>query len=89
MAQGRCKSYLLEGVDPQELVNKYGRTGIFQRVRKGKFKNKKLISCDAFIGVNIDNITSELKYTNKFYVHYLKKDGTHIVPKLIGNRKWI
>lgn len=87
LAQGRYKSYLLEGVDPQDLVNKYAGTGIFQRSRKGKWKNKELISGDEFIGVNIDNITNELKYTNKFYIHYSKKDGTHIVPTLKGDKK--
>lgn len=87
LAQGRYKSYLLKGVDPQDLINKYAGTGIFQRSRKGKWKNKELISGDEFIGVNIDNITNELKYTNKFYIHYSKKEGTHIIPTLKGDKK--
>ena len=89
LKQGRYKSYLLKDVDPQDLINKYAGTGIFQRSRKGKWKNKELISGDEFIGVNIDNITNELKYTNKFYIHYSKKEGTHIVPTLKGDKKWI
>lgn len=81
MTQGRYESYLLKGVYPQELVDKYAGTGIFQRSRKGMWKNKELISGDEFTCVNIDSIT------NKFYIHYSKMYGIHIVPTLKGDKK--
>ncbi|MDY3007090.1 phage minor capsid protein, partial [Anaerococcus porci] len=84
---GKYNSYLLDKVNPQELVDKYSGKGIFERTRKGNWKNKELVTCDEFIGVNIDNISDDFKYTNKFYIHYSKEGGVHIVPTLKGDKQ--
>lgn len=79
------RSYLLESIDPQALVNEYAGTGRIERSLTGKWNNKELIVQDEFIGVN-SNLTGELPFTNKFVIHY-SKNGTHIVPTLKGEDK--
>ena len=67
----------------QELVDKYAGTGLIERHR-GKFVNKELIVIDEFIGSNV-NIDNSIPFTNRFYIHYSKKDGTHVVPTVKGS----
>ncbi|MFP5527382.1 phage minor capsid protein [Peptococcus simiae] len=78
------ESYLLEGVDPQELVYKYAGTGEFKRNRGGgDWTNKEFIEADAFIGVVVEN-GEEMASTKYFSIHYSKDKGTHVVPRLGG-----
>lgn len=74
-------SYLLEDVDPQELVYKYAGTGEIKRSREGgDWTNKEFIEADAFVGVVVEN-GIEITRTKRFSIHYSKKNGTHIVPR--------
>ena len=76
--QGR--SYLLEGVDAQGLVDRYSGTGhAIEEKKTGKWKCREAIDADVDIGVNIDPITGEQTLTNRFTIHY-SKSRTHIVP---------
>ncbi|WP_368251384.1 polymorphic toxin type 50 domain-containing protein [Enterococcus sp. 2201sp1_2201st1_B8_2201SCRN_220225] len=75
------KSYLLDVINPQELVKKYAGTGEIQR-RRGKWTNKELIIIDEFIGVN-SSLDGTMPFTNRFQIHY-SKAGVHIVPTLKG-----
>lgn len=74
-------SYLLEDVDPQELVYKYAGTGELKRSRGGgDWTNKEFIEADASVGVVVENGV-EITRTKRFSIHYSKKNGTHIVPR--------
>ncbi|MBS4534987.1 capsid protein [Clostridium sp. D2Q-14] len=75
------KSYLLDGVDPQELVNKYAGTGELKFSKtKIEWTKKEFITSKENIGVNVDLDTGEEALTNYFSISYSKK-GTHIVPR--------
>ena len=74
-------SYLFEGVDPQELVDKYCGTGIIKISNSGKFVEKEICESDSIIGVVVDKYTKEERETKKFSISYSKKYGTHIVPR--------
>ncbi|MGM0174100.1 polymorphic toxin type 50 domain-containing protein [Enterococcus sp. DIV0800] len=81
------KSYLLENVDPQQLVNEFAGTGEILRRRNGDWANKELIFQDEFIGVNIEKDTpSQIEFTKGFTIHYSKK-GVHIVPTVRKGEK--
>lgn len=81
LKQGRYKSYLLEGVDPQQLVDKYAGTGELRRVGKiGKWINKEFIEADENIGYWVYEETGKGHITNRFTISYSKEKGTHIVP---------
>lgn len=80
LENGRKKSYLLDNIDPQELVNKYAGTGEIRRDLKGKWTNKEFIEHTENIGYAVNPETNEEILTNKFAIHYSKKKGTHIVP---------
>lgn len=81
LKQGRYKSYLLEGVDPQQLVDKYAGTGELRRVEKiGKWINKEFIEADENIGYWVYEETGKGHITNRFTISYSKEKGTHIVP---------
>ncbi|QLL78043.1 hypothetical protein GTO87_05130 [Ligilactobacillus saerimneri] len=75
------KSYLLDGVDPQELVYKYAGTGKLRHNSHGDWhRNQEKITVKDFIGVNISQEkNSQLEFTRDFYIIYGKK-GTHVVP---------
>ncbi|MCL2198180.1 MAG: polymorphic toxin type 50 domain-containing protein [Defluviitaleaceae bacterium] len=73
------RSYLLDGVSAQRLVDTYHGTGREAFTGDGRWKNKETITLDKIIGVNIDPTTGEETYTNKFVIHY-SKTGTHVVP---------
>jgi hypothetical protein len=73
------RSYLLDGINPQELVDMYHGTGEEKFTQSGKWKNKEVITADSNIGINIDPATGMESITNKFTIHY-SKTGTHIVP---------
>ena len=75
------RSYLLDGINPQDLVYKYAGTGEIRRNRKGDWhRNQEKITVDDFIGVNIDIETGQLGYTRTFNIIYSKEKGTHVVP---------
>ena len=80
LENGRKKSYLLDNIDPQELVNKYAGTGKIKRNRNGKWTNKEFVEHNENIGYAVNPETNEEILTNKFAIHYSKKKGTHIVP---------
>lgn len=73
------RSYLLEHINPQELVNKYAGTGEILRDRNGNWKrNQEKVSITDFVGVNTN--TNQLEFTRTFKIIYSKKKGTHVVP---------
>lgn len=79
LEKGRLKSYLLDNIDPQELVNIYAGTGEIRRY-KGKWIGKQFFEHTDYIGyVYTDGQWIKTKY---FSIHYSKKKGTHIVPRL-------
>ena len=83
LAKGIHKSYLLDGVNPQELVDKYAGTGDLRRVKKvGKWVNKEFIETNENIGYWVDEDTGEEYLTNRFTISYSKEKGTHIVPAM-------
>ena len=73
------RSYLLPGIDAQQLVDRYHGTGRPEASRKGEWKNKETVSANFDIGVNINHLTGEKTITNRFTIHY-GKTGTHVVP---------
>lgn len=73
------KSYLLDGVNAQELVDKYANTGRAELTSSGNWKNKETVTADMHIGVRVDPNTLEGTLTNRFVIHY-SRTGTHIVP---------
>ena len=73
------RSYLLLGIDAQQLVDRYHGTGKPEASRKGEWKNKETVSANFDIGVNINNLTGEETITNRFTTHY-GKTGVHVVP---------
>ena len=75
------KSYLLDEVDPQELVNKFAGTGEIRRTPSGKWIGKQFFENDSPIGYVVDPETGEETLTNRFSIEYSKEDGTHIVPR--------
>ena len=78
------RSYLTISIEEaQELVNKYAGTGELFRDKSGKWRNQEVILSDKVIGVDIDNLTGEERFTKAFKIHYSNK-GTHIVPKKEG-----
>jgi phage head morphogenesis protein, SPP1 gp7 family len=80
LENGRRKSYLLDDINPQELINKYAGTGKIKRDRNGKWTNKEFIEHTENIGYFADIETGKEIPTNRFTIHYSKKKGTHIVP---------
>lgn len=75
-------SYLLEDIEPQELVDKYAGTGELKRDNEDKWTNKEFIICDRNIGFDVGLDGTKIK-TNYFSISYSKEDGTHIVPRKI------
>jgi len=73
------RSYLLDGVDAQELVNKYAGTGSIQRDRKNRRRNQEIISISDFVGFNMPEKNGQIELTRTFKIMYGKK-GVHIVP---------
>ena len=74
------KSYLLDGIDPQELVNQYAETGEIKRDRHGKWVKKQFFVHDIPIGM-VKNKDGKYVATRRFSISYSKK-GTHIIPRL-------
>lgn len=75
------RSYLLDNVDAQELVNKYAGTGSIERNRQGEWhRNQEKITISDFVGVNINSNTGQFEFTRTFKIIYSKKKGTHVVP---------
>lgn len=75
------KSYLLEGIDAKELVDKFGGKGKLKRTTAGELTDKEFCEADFIIGVVVDQETGEETKTNRFSISYSKKKGTHIVPR--------
>ena len=77
------RSYLLDNVNAQALVDKYHGTGRAEFSRSGIWISKEFVIADKDIGVNINLKTGEQTITNRFIIHY-SKTGAHIVPTLKG-----
>lgn len=79
------KSYLKKGIDPQELVDKYAGTGKIRRSSKThKWIGKQFFEHNKTVGyVLVDGNWVE---TNYFSIEYSKKYGTHIVPRIKGDK---
>ena len=77
------RSYILEGVNVQELVNRYHGTG-HVAISKGIWKNKETVTIDKVIGIHVDRLTGEETATNRFTIHY-SNTGAHVVP---AKRRW-
>ena len=77
------RSYLLLGIDAQELVNRYHGTG-HVAISKGIWKNKETVTIDKVIGIHVDRLTGEETATNRFTIHY-SNTGAHVVP---AKRRW-
>ena len=73
------RSYLLDEVNPQELVDIYHGTGDVKTDRNGNWDNKEYITASINIGVDVNPKTGMHTVTNRFAIHY-SKTGTHIVP---------
>ena len=78
---GNYKSYLKEGIDPYELVDKYACTGKFIRSKNGKWTNKEIVTVNKIIGYSYDRKIKKYVETNRFMIHYSKNKGTHVVPR--------
>lgn len=75
------KSYLLDGIDPQELVNKYAGTGEPKISDLSmEWSEKEFITAEENIGISVDPDTGKESITNYFSISYAKK-GTHVVPR--------
>ncbi|MCL2225742.1 MAG: polymorphic toxin type 50 domain-containing protein [Defluviitaleaceae bacterium] len=73
------RSYLFEGVNAQELVDKYHGTGWLERLETGAWKSKETVTADMDVGVRVNPETGEKTTTDRFTIHY-SNTGTHIVP---------
>ena len=73
------RSYLLPGVDAQELVDRYHGTGEIRFTKAGDWIKKEFITTRNNIGVEINPVTGTETVTNRFLIHY-SKTGVHIVP---------
>ena len=73
------RSYLLPGVDAQELVDMHHGTGETWISKSGDWKQKETVRLGKNIGVNVDPVTARETITNRFTIHY-SKTGSHIVP---------
>lgn len=72
------RSYLLDGVDAQELVNEYAGIGSIQRDCKNRWRNQEIISISDFVGFNMPEKNGQIALTRTFKIMYGKK-GVHIV----------
>lgn len=77
---GKINSYLLDGINPQEIVYKYAGTGEIRRVN-GQWIKKQFFTHNEPIGYAINIETEGEILTKRFAIHY-SKYGTHIVPML-------
>ena len=75
------RSYLLDGVDAQGLVNQYHGTGVPELSWDGSWTSREFVVADRNIGVSVNAITREETPINRFKIHY-SKTGTHVVPTL-------
>ena len=79
--KGNYKSYLLDGINPQELVNGYACTGRFIRIKKNdSWTHKEEIILDKDIGMTYNEDLQDYEFTNRLFIHYSKNKGVHIVP---------
>lgn len=75
-------SYLLKGINPQDIVNKYAGTGEVRRSDSGNWIRKQFFEHSDYIGVVVDNKTGKKTKTKYFSIECSKEKGTHIVPRL-------
>ena len=75
------RSYLIDNIDAQELVNKFHGTGKPGIAKNSTWNHKETIATDKIIGIVIDQNTKIEIPTTRFRIHY-SKTGTHIVPTL-------
>lgn len=71
------RSYFFDGVNVQELFNKYAGTGIIERDNKGSRRNTEFVFTDEIIGVAVSE--KGTKQTKAIKIHH-SKNRTHIVP---------
>ena len=81
LKQGKEKSYLLDDVNPQELVDKYAGTGEIRRDKNKEWIDKQFFTHNKPIGYYVNDETGEKTLTKRFSIHYSKEKGTHIVPR--------
>ena len=72
------RSYLLPGVDAQDLVDRYHGTG-HVHINKLNTWDKEVVVANDDIGICVDEATGTETLTNRFVIHY-SKTGTHVVP---------
>ena len=72
------RSYLLPGINAQELVDMYHGTGHVHINKRGDW-DKEVVIADNDIGINVDKTTGRETLTDRYIIHY-SKTGTHIVP---------
>lgn len=75
------KSYLLDDIDPQELINKYATTGELRMNGNGEWTEKEFCYAETPIGYDVNPKNGEEILTRYFSISYSKKKGTHIVPR--------
>ena len=76
---------MLDDINPQELVDRYAGTGKIQRIQKnGKWTEKQFFEHTDYVGYVYEN--DKWIKTKYFSIHYSKKKGTHIVPRLQEDR---
>ena len=78
-------SYLLDNINPQELVDKYVGKGNLRRDNKNAWTKKEFFEIDKTIGVCVNDEGN--KSTRSFSIHY-SKTGVHVVPRSDKNGKY-
>lgn len=76
------KSILNKNIDPQEIVNKYGGTGIVEFAHDGKTANEYIVFPDP-IGRTFDKKTQKYIPTHTLQIKYCDA-GTHVFPTMDG-----
>ena len=79
------RSYLVENLDVQKIVNKYAGTGTIMRSKKGKWEHKETVITDRIVGYNVSMIDGTTEATHTCVIHY-SHEGVHIVPKKEAQR---
>lgn len=78
------KSRLFKTVNPQDIVNQYGGTGILQS-KTGNHCVDEFVSLPDIVGVAYDKKVGKYVPTRRVQIKYTK-DGTHVIPVLETGR---